>query len=1348
VPIGFSPLAAVAYGNGVWVTLAEDGSVYVSSDTINWEDANTGPTDFNSLAFVNGEFIVVGDDGTIATSSDGFNWQEQYSGTDRDLNGIAFGNGMFVAVGDFGTVLTSVDGANWTNSNSGNGEDMEGIVFANGVFVAVGNDNIIITSDTNSTSTTSPIGLNWTVQYPATGGLLTSKSLTKIAYGGGVFMAIDSSGHTVQVSPDGINWTLTNDPSIQPPPNNRWPNIPITAITYGNGNFVTVSGTYSPESQVIPTTITGTFGTLTGVAAIVSGSWTDSEELQPAGSISGLGVANAVTYGNGRYVAVGTDDSGRLGDVWISYDGLIWGPRLTGYPDENGELDPDPNPGAFADLNAAAFGDDTYVVVGNGGEIATSSWTPVTGLDGISWEERNPATNAYDLTGVAYGNGLWVTVGPLATLTSSDAVVWTPQTSGSTGFQSIAFGDNIFVAVGSSGMGASANGATWTPGTIISTSGSTTANLTSVTYGNGAFVGIGTCSTTILVTTSTTIVTGTTTITVPADKPFTLTTEAALVSTNGTFWTEHPIQAPNGSLLSITYYNGIYVATGANGAIFESPDGANWLQDQAVTRNNLNGVAGSDGEFVAAGDNGTILSSTDGVVWSARATTNARSQNLNCVTFGYGTFLVAGAKGTILQSQTLDGVGPSATTGAGTSAGPGVIVLTGTINPNGKQTNVAFEYSSDENALIWDGSLYYNVVTAWGGGYTESTLPTVVPAGYGPVVVSTTVSGLGLGEYYFRVEASNVDGVSQGGIVMANPITPVIYSAAAIDGVEGAPFTFQIAATNVPTSFAATGLPTGLTVNPSSGVISGTPSVTGTFNANLTASNGGGSGPGTLQITIFPPNPTKIVSPLYVSASEGLPFFYSIQGTNYPNSFSANNLPAGLSVNTTTGIVSGTATVNGDFTASITASNAGGGQTVPLYFTILPPPPTITSASTITGTSGQSLQYQIVTGGSANVYGATGLPPGVTIDTQTGLISGTPTVGGSYAATLQANNGGGEGTAQLSFLIDTTLAPLAGSYQGLGVGGSLILATLDNKGDFTGRITAGGVTYNIKGKLNQYGTYSSTIKVGAATLGINLAAETPAALTGSVTVDLAGTSTSYYLSGSQVGAYTASTLPAGLAGYYTSILLSNNYAAQDGAPSAPGFATMTVSPVGAIRVSGKLGDGTPFTAQSHLNADGKTWPFFVTLYPGKNPGLMEGTLTFNQNSESDCAGTLYWTKPTQTSGVYYQAGFNTTTTFEAARYAAPALASGTGAITIGGGDLNPSAVTDGLTISKTGLATLVNNAVTLAISPSTGAFTGTFLNPLTNKRTPYAGIIYQKAPAEGLGLFLGSDQTGSVDISQ
>jgi hypothetical protein len=59
------------------------------------------------VAYGDGLFVAVGNDGTILTSPDGVNWTVQTSGTDHSLHGVTYGNGLFVAVGDNGTILTS-----------------------------------------------------------------------------------------------------------------------------------------------------------------------------------------------------------------------------------------------------------------------------------------------------------------------------------------------------------------------------------------------------------------------------------------------------------------------------------------------------------------------------------------------------------------------------------------------------------------------------------------------------------------------------------------------------------------------------------------------------------------------------------------------------------------------------------------------------------------------------------------------------------------------------------------------------------------------------------------------------------------------------------------------------------------------------------------------------------------------------------------------------------------------------------------------------------------------------------------------------------------------------------------
>ena len=79
--------------------------------------------------------------------------------------------------------------------------------------------------------------------------------------------------------------------------------------------------------------------------------------------------------------------------------------------------------------------------------------------------------------------------------------------------------------------------------------------------------------------------------------------------------------------------------------------------------------------------------------------------------------------------------------------------------------------------------------------------------------------------------------------------------------------------------------------------------------------------------------------------------------------------------------------------------------------------PVITSATTVRGTVGSAFSYQITATNASRSYGATGLPAGLTVNSGTGLISGTPTAAGSSAVTLSATNRYGTGKATLTLTI-------------------------------------------------------------------------------------------------------------------------------------------------------------------------------------------------------------------------------------------------------------------------------------------------------------------------------------------
>jgi uncharacterized delta-60 repeat protein len=79
---------------------------------------------------------------------------------------------------------------------------------------------------------------------------------------------------------------------------------------------------------------------------------------------------------------------------------------------------------------------------------------------------------------------------------------------------------------------------------------------------------------------------------------------------------------------------------------------------------------------------------------------------------------------------------------------------------------------------------------------------------------------------------------------------PAITSPGPATGGSGAPFSFTVTATQLPTYYSASGLPPGLTINTSTGVISGTPSGSGTYNVKVSAGNASGVSSSSLAITI------------------------------------------------------------------------------------------------------------------------------------------------------------------------------------------------------------------------------------------------------------------------------------------------------------------------------------------------------------------------------------------------------------------------------------------------------------------------------------------------------------------
>ena len=260
------------------------------------------------------------------------------------------------------------------------------------------------------------------------------------------------------------------------------------------------------------------------------------------------------------------------------------------------------------------------------------------------------------------------------------------------------------------------------------------------------------------------------------------------------------------------------------------------------------------------------------------------------------------------------------------------------------------------------------------------------------------------------------------GIVIVDPYPPVITSALTVSGTTGQYFAYLITATNCPYVYNATGLPDGLTCDPSCHIY-GTPAAPGVSYVTISATNGGGTGYATLVLTVTDPLPPVISSMLNVTTAINVPFSYNITASNSPASFAATGLPAGLSINTAAGLIFGTPTALGAYNVTISATNGGGPGSATLALTVIDPlPPVITSPLTADASVAQLFSYVISTSGTAPVtFSTSALPPGLVLSGDT--ICGVPTQVGSFTITITTVNIAG--TDSITLVLTTSFTSYA-----------------------------------------------------------------------------------------------------------------------------------------------------------------------------------------------------------------------------------------------------------------------------------------------------------------------------------
>lgn len=1011
-------LQDMTYGGGRFVAVGTGGVTARSTDGHTWTPGSIGQgvtETIIGLIYTLNKFHAIGTDtGRIYSSADGETWT--WSATPAtSLRNLAYGAGRLVAVGAGGVIVTSTNGTTWTNANSGTTQNLVGIDFVNGRFVATGANGTILTSFD---------GNFWTARNSAG----NQSVLQSAAFGNGRYIVVGQQGNTGRAmlgSVDSVTWTSQ-----------------ITGPRHGTN----LLGVASSGSTVVAVGAAG---------AIVSSSdlaiWTE----RASGTTQAL---NDVTYANGRFLVVGNG-----GTVLSSTDGSAW---------------TNVAPTGLNGVNLGGIRHDgaQWVAVG-GGSAYTST-------DGIAWTARATGANG-PLQKLVIGGGRYVAVGVFGHIVeSTNGTEWTVRTAADPLFQSntaaslfrdVAYGNGRFVAVAGSGtVRVSTNGTEWTPVRF------TYGNLSSVNFIAGHFIATANGHQYF---TSTDGLTWTGRFTGSAEPLNDTVLHGEQVVGVGNFGTIMTAGAPvlagpqsqtaNAgarvvlkSVVSESPFPVDYVWT-HNGNVIEGVDSPILVIPSAT--------AADAGDYVVTAVNplGSATSTPATLTLNVGVAITAQPQPRTVVVGGSAEFSVT-ATGIPAPSYQWRRNGldlPGATA-------PSLRLANLTLADAGQISvvvrNAAGSVTSDSVALtvnpiaplITSPSAVTAFVNApFSYQITTNQTPAAfiaspIPPGLVFTAASGTFSGVPIqpGVYDITLTASNVSGQDQRVLRLTiQPPPPVITSAASIGGRVGQPFSYTIVATNAPTAYAAVGLPPGLTL--AGNVISGTPTLAGFYTALLTAQNATGSNSAVLSLSILAPlNAPVFTGSPSVAATAGTALNYvpnfGAGVTNYalvnlPDG-SPSVLPAGLSLNASTGAITGTTAEIGTFPLAIRATNADGSATAVVTLTLNPAPtaPRFTSATSVVATVGAPFAFTLTTTPAAASFAASGLPDGLALDSATGAITGTPSAPGISVVGVAATNGAGLSVGTLTLTVNAspnapviTSSPIVLGRAGTALSGVQVTAT-------------------------------------------------------------------------------------------------------------------------------------------------------------------------------------------------------------------------------------------------------------------------------------------------------------------
>ena len=371
------------------------------------------------------------------------------------------------------------------------------------------------------------------------------------------------------------------------------------------------------------------------------------------------------------------------------------------------------------------------------------------------------------------------------------------------------------------------------------------------------------------------------------------------------------------------------------------------------------------------------------------------------------------------------------------------------VNSGNSSSSISVTTASLPDAAV--NSPYSQTFAASGGTYPYTWSlgsGSKLPAGLSLDASTGTLAGTptAAGTYSFGVvatDATRTHSKSTSYTLIVRPVTLSISSSAAASANVGSAYSQTLNATGGTPSYrwsvSSGSLPAGLSLSPTKGILSGTPTTAGVSNFIISVQDSSSpaqtaSQPFSITVAGASVSALGISTSSIPSATSGQSYSAVLSATGgaapYTWSLTSGSLPSGISLSSA-GVLSGTSSTTGTFPFVATVSDTTS-QTAPVSLTLIvsATPLKVTTTSLPSATTGAAYSQALQANGGTPGYkwsiSSGSLPPGLTLNQTTGAISGTPTASSVSSFTaMAADSSNPTLTATTSLSISVASAALA-----------------------------------------------------------------------------------------------------------------------------------------------------------------------------------------------------------------------------------------------------------------------------------------------------------------------------------